>query len=106
MNKQPTYHLAIQLELERVTTLTTLQQLMQSSGVNNEPMCRHMQTKLRRIEIAQQRLVEQQYGICLECQKPIELERLELLPYTELCFSCQRRLEKQTLQQARLRVAA
>lgn len=104
MNNSTNTRLALQLELERVTTLSTLHRLTQASDVNSAIM-HHMKTKLRRIETAQQRIVEKRYGICLECQNSIEPGRLDLLPYTELCFSCQRRLEKQTLQ-ARLRVAA
>jgi len=76
------------------------------TGVNNELMLRHMQTKLRRIETAQKRIAEKRYGICQECQCAIDPERLEMLPYTELCFSCQRQLEKQTLRQTQLKAAA
>lgn len=106
MNKLTTHHLAVQLELERVTTLSTLQRLTQASGASSELMRHHMQTKLQRIETAQQRIVEKRYGVCQECQSAIDPERLEMLPYTELCFSCQRQLEKQTMRQTPLKVAA
>lgn|GEM_PF-2920395 len=88
-NRQPT----TQLEQERVTTLATLQRLTEASSANNERLLRHMQTKLRRVEAAQQRIVEKRYGICQECQIAIDPERLEMLPYAEYCFQCQRQLE-------------
>ena len=104
MNRPTRHHLATQLELERVTTLATLQGLAQASSASSE-LLRHMQTKLQRVEAAQQRIVEKRYGICQECQRAIDTERLEMLPYTELCFSCQRQLEKQTLKHTKLKVA-
>lgn len=92
MNRLPRHHLATQLELERVTTLATLQGLAQASSASSE-LLRHMHTKLQRVEAAQQRIVEKRYGICQECQRAIDRERLEMLPYAEYCFPCQRQLE-------------
>ncbi len=105
MNKLTKPQLAVQLELERVTTLATLQRLTQASDASRE-LRQHMQTKLHRIETAQQRIVEKRYGVCQACHCAIDPERLEMLPYTELCFNCQRQLEKQTLRQTKLKVAA
>ena len=104
MNRPTRHHLATQLELERMTTLATLQRLVQASSASSE-LLRHLQTKLQRVEAAQRRIVEKRYGICQECQRAIDTERLEMLPYTELCFSCQRQLEKQTLRYSKLKVA-
>ncbi len=35
-----------------------------------------------------------QYGICERCGRPIESERLEILPETRLCIQCKGELEK------------
>ena len=29
------------------------------------------------------------FGLCVECEEPIALKRLELMPYVELCVECQ-----------------
>jgi DnaK suppressor protein len=34
------------------------------------------------------------YGACESCQKPISLARLNALPYTPFCISCEREIEK------------
>ncbi|MCD6519807.1 MAG: TraR/DksA C4-type zinc finger protein [Anaerolineae bacterium] len=46
---------------------------------------------LQEIEEALQRMEEGTYGICEECGKPIEIERLEVLPFTSLCIACAKR---------------
>ncbi len=51
-------------------------------------------TKLVRIEKAITRWKNGHYGQCLVCQKPIETERLNILPYVEVCIHCQRKQEK------------
>lgn len=34
------------------------------------------------------------YGLCKKCQKAIESGRLEIMPYAELCITCQREVKK------------
>jgi DnaK suppressor protein len=46
------------------------------------------------IERALARIEEGTYGICVNCSKPIPPERLEALPYAELCIDCKRELER------------
>ncbi len=29
------------------------------------------------------------FGVCLECEEPIALERLDIVPWTRLCVDCQ-----------------
>ena len=43
------------------------------------------------IEGALVRIDGGEYGICAECGKPIEDERLEALPFTPFCIECARR---------------
>jgi RNA polymerase-binding protein DksA len=49
---------------------------------------------LAAIEQALARIEEGTYGICVNCGKPIAPERLEALPYAELCIDCKRELER------------
>jgi RNA polymerase-binding transcription factor DksA len=44
--------------------------------------------KIASLEDAMKSLEEGLYGICERCGKPIEQERLEILPETTLCVSC------------------
>jgi DnaK suppressor protein len=43
---------------------------------------------LKSIDAALERIEEGTYGICTNCGKPIGEERLEALPWTDLCIDC------------------
>lgn len=47
----------------------------------------------QRIGEALERIDNGRYGICEDCGREIDLERLEALPYTTLCIDCQRQEE-------------
>lgn len=47
----------------------------------------------QRITEALERMDKGKYGSCEDCGREIDLERLEALPYTTLCFECQREEE-------------
>jgi DnaK suppressor protein len=49
---------------------------------------------LQDIEDALDRIENETYGLCVQCEKPISRERLEIVPYTLLCISCQSDQEK------------
>jgi DnaK suppressor protein len=51
--------------------------------------------KLHSIEDALERIQAGSYGICEMCEEEIAPERLEALPFTRLCVSCQGELEKE-----------
>jgi DnaK suppressor protein len=46
---------------------------------------------LARVVAAMARLEESPdtFGLCAECEEPISLKRLQLMPYVELCVECQ-----------------
>ena len=44
---------------------------------------------LEKIEYALKRLDEGSYGICDDCHKPINIERLKAKPSVSLCINCQ-----------------
>ncbi len=50
--------------------------------------------ELNQIERALQRLKQGTYGLCEGCGCKIPVGRLNALPYTTLCISCQREMEK------------
>jgi DnaK suppressor protein len=45
-------------------------------------------TALRGVEDALARMAEGRYGRCVTCGRPIDTERLGVLPMTALCMSC------------------
>jgi DnaK suppressor protein len=55
-------------------------------------------TKLQAIDGALTRIREGNYGICEECGEDIAEGRLELLPFTRLCVTCQAELEREESQ--------
>ena len=50
-------------------------------------------TMLRLIEAAQQRMTEGSFGICVACGDEIQKRRLQAVPWTQFCLSCQEELE-------------
>ena len=51
---------------------------------------------LNEIDEALKRIEEGIYGVCEQCQKPIALKRLKVVPYTRCCIKCQEGMEKQS----------
>ncbi len=49
---------------------------------------------LTAIDAALRRIDDGTYGTCQRCGKPIAPERLEALPYAELCIDCKRESER------------
>ena len=50
--------------------------------------------KLHSVDEALQRIVENEYGICEECDEDIPLGRLKAMPFTRHCVKCKSDLEK------------
>jgi len=50
--------------------------------------------ELAAVELALTRMQQGQYGICYGCECKIPIARLNALPYSILCISCQRESEK------------
>ena len=51
--------------------------------------------KILLIQDALRRLEEGTYGICAECEEPINPKRLEAMPFTQLCVRCQEQEEQE-----------
>jgi DnaK suppressor protein len=45
---------------------------------------------LRDVQAALWRIEDGTYGLCIDCQEPIPVERLEILPQTAVCLACHR----------------
>ena len=54
---------------------------------------RHIQ-ELRDIEAAKARLKEGSYGVCIDCQMPIDIKRLLAYPTAKRCLTCQGKQER------------
>ncbi len=57
---------------------------------------RHIQ-EIRQIDAALIRIAKGDYGICIDCEQPIGIERLKANPATERCLQCQLKHEKTQL---------
>ncbi len=69
-----------------------------SSDTYQREIASQLTTQERKILIeideALRKIKEGKYGICERCEKPIDEERLEALPYCRYCIDCQRKLEE------------
>ena len=54
------------------------------------------ESRIAELKHALERLEEGTYGVCESCGKPIDLQRLEALPQTELCIECARSVDPAT----------
>lgn len=50
-----------------------------------------LEEQLLDVNRALNRIEEGTYGICTNCGQPIQAERLEALPWADLCIDCQRK---------------
>jgi DnaK suppressor protein len=57
--------------------------------------------KLQSVEEALERIEEGSYGMCDNCESEIAVGRLEAMPFTRLCVSCQAEREKEAKQSRR-----
>ncbi|MEW2568858.1 TraR/DksA C4-type zinc finger protein [Streptomyces sp. NPDC047070] len=90
-------HEALQrLEHERNSRLTQLLALDEAGAdeETEEHLVSAQKDTIRRVlaevEDAFARVRNGGYGDCLDCAKPIPVERLEILPYTRFCVPCRR----------------
>ncbi|MCX8048814.1 MAG: TraR/DksA family transcriptional regulator [Methylohalobius sp.] len=54
---------------------------------------RHVQ-EIRDIDAALIRIAEGSYGICIDCEQPIDAERLTVYPTAKRCLQCQQVYER------------
>jgi RNA polymerase-binding protein DksA len=54
----------------------------------------NLERMLTEVKWALVRFSNGKYGVCEECEDPIDPARLKALPHARLCLDCQRRLER------------
>jgi RNA polymerase-binding transcription factor DksA len=54
---------------------------------------RYLETQVAEVADAQERLAEGRYGICEQCGRPIDPERLAVRPQSARCLECEERIE-------------
>lgn len=54
----------------------------------------HVGHELARVHAARRRIADGTYGICAECEEPIDERRLAALPSAALCTDCQAHAER------------
>lgn len=63
-------------------------------AINNksivEASMRNLQSRLGQLQKISQVVHENDYGICINCHKPIQFERLKIRPEIRLCAGCLR----------------
>ena len=70
---------------------------MATQNENNEVMDylgNSARTEIARIKQAIARIDNGQYGICEICDEPISTERLEAVPYSNMCIKCASKAER------------
>ena len=50
--------------------------------------------KLKQVETALEKIENQEYGTCTECEIEIPAARLEIMPYSEFCTQCLSKMKK------------
>jgi DnaK suppressor protein len=50
--------------------------------------------KLKQVEVALEKIAQDEYGTCEQCEAEIPEARLEILPYAEFCTQCLSEIEK------------
>lgn len=63
-------------------------------GIQNESLLSALNSELKNIDKAVERIETNSYGKCEICGNPIEEKRLEFNPEATLCSSCQMKKEK------------
>jgi DnaK suppressor protein len=66
----------------------------------DQTMLRTLQEELHEVLAALERIDQGTYGICVDCKRPIERERLEAVPWAVRCVADQERFERE-LERAR-----
>jgi DnaK suppressor protein len=54
---------------------------------------------LRQVRAALQRIEDDSFGICGECDEPISLARLTVIPWANFCVKCQEQVELEAQQE-------
>ncbi len=51
-------------------------------------------SQLEKVDEALQKLANGRYGVCDECEEPIPVKRLEIVPFAKFCVECTSKMEE------------
>ena len=54
----------------------------------NDSNLRKAKLRLQQLKKASERIKGDDFGYCLNCEEPIQIKRLEILPESTICMSC------------------
>lgn len=77
---------AVELDQAKVGRLSRMDALQQQAMQDATQI--RVTRQLQRLRLALQRIDEEDYGLCLECDEPIAPGRLKIDPAATLCVSC------------------
>ncbi|MDW8059958.1 MAG: TraR/DksA C4-type zinc finger protein [Thermomicrobium sp.] len=61
----------------------------------DQTILRTLEEELHEIQLALDRIEHGTYGLCVDCGRPIERERLEAIPWAARCIADQERFERE-----------
>ena len=76
----------VELDQQSVGRLSRMDAMQQQAMAEAQERTRKLD--LHRIELAERRLKDDEYGYCTECSKEIADGRLEIDPMAECCINC------------------
>jgi DnaK suppressor protein len=78
-----------QQSVGRVSRIDAIQQQQMASANRDQSLA-----LLQEVDVALKRIESDEYGLCLICDEPIALARLQAQPHTANCIICQSKQEK------------
>lgn len=83
---------ALEFSVQQLPPLDDLDKTTRQEAISHKRTCeaniRGYMQKISRLEVAIKRVGSPDYGICIECDKPIEITKLKLMPETMYCVEC------------------
>ena len=83
---------ALEFSVKQIPPVDDLDRETRSEAINYKRTCeaniRDSLQKISKLEVAGKRVDAPDYGICIECDKPIEVTKLMLMPETMYCVQC------------------
>ena len=70
----------------------TRQEMIQEQQVNEHAM-RESEIRVNKLKYALQKVDNENYGLCLECEEEIPFKRLMILPESSHCIPCKSELD-------------
>ena len=83
---------ALQFSIQQLPPIEEMDRAARTETLNYKRKCeadiRNSMKKIAHLDVALKRVGEPDFGICIECDKPIETTKLMLMPETMYCVRC------------------